>query len=114
MYTIKVNFVFLAYFILFVLGSTALVFLIIFLSKLTNLIKRIDKVLEANENNINAVFDTLPQASDNIAQMSENLKDVSDVVTGATASMITTKESVEDYLNFGKDIFGIIKKVFSK
>jgi predicted PurR-regulated permease PerM len=112
--TIKINLAIVAYFILFILGSTALVFLIIFLSRLANLIARIDKVFEKNENNLNAVFDTLPQASDNLTQISENLKDVSDVVTSATASVITTKESIDDYLDFGKDIYGIIKKVFSK
>lgn len=100
--------------LLWILGAVALVYLIIVLRKVYKLLSKAESMLDANEGNINSMMKTLPKASSNIAEMSENLKDVSGVITETAASAIVAKENLDDYLTTFKDIVAIIRKVFFK
>lgn len=104
----------LAYGTLTILGAAALVLLIMNLIKLFKVISRFNGILEKNEKNINSMLISLPKASNNAAEISENIKVVTEVVTDTTASAIKAKENINDYVTIIKDILTIIKEVFSK
>lgn len=104
----------LGYFFLGLLGAIALIYLIITLNKLFKILSKVNNFLDANEININTVFKSLPKASENVVALSENLKDVSEVITETTAEAIDTKEEIQAYVETIKDIASIIRKVFFK
>lgn len=104
----------LGYVILGILGACALVYLIISLYKLSKILTKVNNFLDSNESNLNTMASALPKASENIAALSENLKDVSEVITTTTAGAIDAKEEIESYIETVKDIILIIRKVFFK
>lgn len=97
-----------------VLGAVAIVFLIIALYKLTKLIDNLNSLILTNKTSIDKLCSTLPQAADNIVELSDNLKDVSEVVTATTADVIVAKENITSNFETVKDIIDIIVKVFAK
>lgn len=100
--------------VLSILGGTALVFLIILLNKAIRFFNNVNKIIESNEGNIDKVMKTLPDATDNVMVITENVKDVSEVATAFTADIIDKKECISDYFVIAKDIFAIVKDVFIK
>jgi len=70
--------------------------------------------MERNEKNIEEVLVSLPKATNNFLELSDNLKDVGEVITETTATAIETKENIENYISIFKDVFMIIQKVFKK
>ena len=89
--------------IIFVLLICILVLGIIFLLKLN---KTISNVLE--------ICDKLPVVSKNMVEITDNIKDISEVATDFTADAIVTKENIINNYDMVKEIFKIIKSVFIK
>jgi len=100
--------------ILFLLGSAALVLLIMVLIKLFQVLSKVNNLMEKNEKNIDDTLISLPKATNNFLALSDDLKAVGDVITETTATAIETKEHIEDYISIFKEVFTIAKKVFKK
>lgn len=100
--------------ILCVLGTIALVMLIMVLTKLFSFLTKINGLVARNEKNMDEILVSLPKATKNFLELSDNLKAVGEVLTETTATAIETKEHIDDYMDFFMDILKIIKKVFSK
>jgi hypothetical protein len=100
--------------ILFILGTVALIILIMVLIKLLKFISRFNGLLERNEKNMDEIMITLPVATKNFLELSDDLRAVGEVITETTATAIETKEQVDDYIDVFKHIIKIIKKVFDK
>lgn len=100
--------------ILFILGAIALVVLIMVLIKLFSFLSRVNGLMERNEKNINEMLVSLPKATDNFLDLSDDLKAVGEVLTETTANAIETKEHLEDYTDIFMDLLKIIKAVFAK
>ena len=97
-----------------VLGTIALVILIMVLTKLFSFLTRVNKIIERNEKYMDEILVSLPKATKNFLELSDDLKSVGEVLTQTTATAIETKEHIDDYMDFFMDILKIIKKVFSK
>lgn len=91
--------------LLSIIGAIALVYLIITLVKVGKLLTNINNFFEKNENNLDATIT-------NIKEISDNFKDVSEVVTETTADAIVMKESILENLSSISDIIAIILNVF--
>jgi len=102
------------YSVCLVLGAAALILLIMVLLKLFKLLSKVNSLMERNEKNIDDVLVSLPKATNNFLELSDNLRDVGEVITETTATAIETKEHIEDYISIFKDVFMIAKKVFKK
>jgi len=100
--------------ILFVLGTVALVILIMVLIKLFKVLSRLNGLIVRNEKNMDEILTSLPKATKNFLELSDDLKSVGEVLTETTATAIVTKEHIEDYMDFFTDILKIVKKVFAK
>jgi len=100
--------------ILFVLGTIALVVLIMVLIKLFKFLARVNGLIERNEKNMDKILISLPKATENFLELSDNLKAVGEVLTETTATAIETKEHIDDYMDVFVDILKIVKTVFSK
>lgn len=105
--TIQINFLDLFWGVIGILIAIAIVFLIITLINLIKVLKNVNALVEANRKNLD---NTLTNA----AHISENAKDISDVVTETTADVIIAKENLSSQLDTIKDIISIIVNVFSK
>ena len=100
--------------ILGILGGIALVYIIITLIKLGRLITNMNDVISSNRNNIDKLCESLPVVSRNIIEISDNVKDVSEVVTEATAEVIVAKDNITSNIGTIKDILNIIVSIFTK
>ena len=100
--------------ILFVLGTIVLVILIMVLVKLFKFLSRVNGLIERNEKNMDQILVSLPKATENFLELSDNLKAVGEVLTETTATAIETKENIQDYMDIFADILKIVKTVFSK
>lgn len=100
--------------ILGILGGIALVYIIITLIKLGRLITNMNDVISSNRNNIDKLCESLPVVSRNIIEISDNVKDVSEVVTEATAEVIVAKDNITSNIGTIKDILNIIVSIFAK
>lgn len=58
--------------------------------------------------------DKLPAISENVNDVCDNLKDVSDVITETTADVIVAKDNLFSNFEVIKEILNIIVSVFSK
>ena len=90
-----------------ILGAKALIYLIITLVNLIKVLKNVNSLIEQNKKNLDTTLD-------NVAHISENAKDISDVVTETTADVIVAKENLTSQLDTVKDIINIILSVFNK
>jgi ABC-type transporter Mla subunit MlaD len=95
-------------------GVIALIYFIITLSKIRKLVANINDLLSENSKDITKLCKDLPIVTRNAIDISDNLKDVSAVVTEATANAIVTKDSLVNNIDTIKDILSIILSVFSK
>ncbi|MFZ5990019.1 MAG: hypothetical protein ACOYWZ_23225 [Bacillota bacterium] len=81
----------LANFILYTLGTAALVVLIITFININRLVKRVNKLVEKNEDNINRTVTTMPEAINNVNEVSLGIKRGIDK---AGAAMETLESSI--------------------
>jgi hypothetical protein len=100
--------------ILFILGTIALVILIMVLIKLFGFLGRVNGLIKRNEKNMDEILTSLPKASKNFLELSGDLKAVGEVITETTATAIETKEHLEGYKDVFMDILKIVTLVFSK
>lgn len=99
---------------IFLLLIGILVFGIIVLIKLNKTISNVLEILEKNKKNIEDTCNKLPIISENIVEISESIKDISEVATEFTADAIVTKENIINNYEMIKEIFKILKLVFFK
>ena len=97
-----------------IIGAVALIYIIITLIKLGKLLTNVNDLLNQNSKNIDKLFKDLPIVTENAIEISDNLKDVSAVVTEATADAIVAKDNLVNNIDIIKDILGILLSVFSK
>ena len=100
--------------LIFVLLICIIVLGIIFLLKLNKTISNVLEILENNKKNIEYTCDKLPVVSKNMVEITDNIKDISEVATDFTADAIVTKENIINNYDMVKEIFKIIKSVFIK
>lgn len=99
--------------LLVILGIVLLIVLIIALLKLIKTISSVNSILNRNEKNIDEVFTVLPKTFNNLYEITDNVKDVTEVVVETAASALGATESFQRYLVYIADILAIVKKVFS-
>ena len=104
----------LIYFILAILGCIALVYLIITLSNLNKFIKNSNELVVDNKDNIKNSLLKLPKLVSNFSDVSENVKDITEVATDVTADFIITKENMKSNIEVVTEIINIFKSVFGK
>lgn len=90
-----------------ILVAIALIYLIVALINLTKVLKNVNNILESNKTNLDTTIN-------NVTHISENAKDISDVVTETTADVIIAKENLSTQLDTVKDILNIVLGVFNK
>lgn len=91
-----------------------LIFGFIVLLKLNKVITITLEILENNKKNINATCNELPIISKNIIEITDNIKDISEVATEFTADAIVTKENIVNNYEIVKEVLRILKSVFLK
>lgn len=97
-----------------ILSSVTLVFLILALIKVIKLINNINMLFDINKNNIEKLCKDLPTISKNAIAITDNIKDVSEVVTETTAEVIVAKDSLIGNVELIKDILNIAISFFNK
>ena len=102
------------YFILATLGCIALIYIIITLSNLNKLIKNSNELVIDNKNNIRNSLLKLPEVKSNFNDVSENMKDITEVATDVTADFIVTKENMKSNIEVVTEILNILKSIFGK
>lgn len=102
------------YFILATLGCIALIYIIITLSNLNKLIKNSNELVIDNKNNIRNSLLKLPVVISNFNDVSENMKDITEVATDVTADFIVTKENMKSNIEVVTEILNILKSIFGK
>lgn len=101
-------------FIAFLLLIILLVLAIIVLFKLNKVVSSVFELIENNKKNIDMTCNELPRISKNIVEITDNVKDISDVATEFTADAIVTKENLINNYEILKEILKIVKSVFLK
>ncbi|PJI06819.1 MULTISPECIES: hypothetical protein [Clostridium] len=94
--------------------AVALIYLIILIHKLSQTVSKVNLIIDKNEKNISEVIDSLPEICENISDIGENARLVTEVVTEATASAVEAKNNISEYLVIIKDIIGMIRAIFKK
>ena len=102
------------YFILATLGCIALIYIIITLSNLNKLIKNSNELVVDNKNNIRNSLLKLPEVISNFNEVSEIVKDITEVATDVTADFIVTKENMKSNIEVVTEILNILKSIFGK
>lgn len=102
------------YFILATLGCIALIYIIITLYNLNKLIKNSNELVIDNKNNIRNSLLKLPEVISNFNDVSENMKDITEVATDVTADFIVTKENMKSNIEVVTEILNILKSIFGK
>ena len=97
---------------LLLMGILVLGFIVLF--KLNNIVTNILEILQNNKKNINSTCEELPIISKNIIEITDNIKDISEVATEFTADAIVTKENFFNNYEVVKEILKILKSVFLK
>ena len=90
-----------------VASITAIIYLIIVLHKFSILITSVNSLIVSNKKNIDKLCSDIPE-------ITENLKDVSEVITETTADVLVAKDNLLSNVEIIKDIMNIILSVFSK
>lgn len=102
------------YVILAILACVALGYLIGTLRNVNKLVKNANELVEENKAAINSSIKRMPKVVANCSQITENVKDVSEVATDMTAEFLVKKESMESNFQVVTDIFTILKSVFGR
>ena len=85
----------------------AILYLISVLRKLSSLIDNVNNFFANNSDNLNTSIN-------NIKDITDNVKYISEAVTDSTADALIVKENLKDNINTLKDIINIIFSVFTK
>ena len=101
-------------FITFLLLVILLVLAIIVLFKLSKVVSSVFELIENNKKNIDMTCNELPSISKNIVEITDNVKDISEVATEFTADAIVTKENIINNYEILKEVLKIVKSVFLK
>ncbi len=67
-----------------------------------------------NKNNIRNSLLKLPEVISNFNDVSENMKDITEVATDVTADFIVTKENMKSNIEVVTEILNILKSIFGK
>lgn len=102
------------YILLALMGTGALIFLIITLKNINEFIKNLNNIVSTNSQDVTIFISKLPKIVDNVTYISESVKDVSEVATDVTADFIVTKDNIKFNLELITDILNILKSVFYK
>lgn len=105
--TVQINLADLLWGGLGILAAIALIYIIITLINLVKVLKNINSLIDTNKKNLDKTLE-------NVTHISENAKDISDVVTETTADVIVAKESLSSQLDTVKDIVNILLSFFNK
>ena len=100
--------------ILWGLGVIALIVLIIALIKLIKFLGNLNSLISDNKKNLDELCSSLPTISENAVQISDNIKDVSEVITETTADVIVARENISGSIEIVRDIANIVGNVFGK
>lgn len=101
-------------YIIYLLLIVLIIIGIIVLTKLNNIIKNINELIESNKKDISRTCNEAAIISKNIRDISENMKDISDVATEFTADAIVTKDNILNNFEILSEVLKIIKSVFLK
>jgi predicted PurR-regulated permease PerM len=108
-----INFTELGLGLLIFLGVILLSVLIVGILKLIKTITKVNSIIYKNEESIDEILSVLPKTFKNLYEVTDNIKDVTEVVVQTTATAVGATESLERYLVYIVDILTIIKKIFS-
>ncbi|MCR1952209.1 hypothetical protein NSA50_14320 [Clostridium sp. DSM 100503] len=98
--------------IIYLLLIALMIIGIIVLIKFNKIMKSIYELIDINKNNINRTCNEAPIIAENISEISENMKGISEVATDFTADIIVTKENISNNFEIFSDILKIIKSIF--
>jgi len=99
--------------LLVILGIVLITVLIIALLKLIKTVSSVNVILARNDKNIDEVLNVIPKTINNLYEITDNVKDVTEVVVETAASALGATESFQRYLVYIADILTIVKKIFS-
>jgi len=113
----------LANFILYTLGAALIVVVIITFININRFIKRLDKLVEKNEENINRTMGTVPEIAKNVNDVTNGVKQgvdrIGDTVDAVESSIcdtiVTVTEGAEgllDFVSIAGEILKVILKIF--
>lgn len=89
-----------------ILGAVCLVYLIVLLFNITKLVRNINDILQENKKD-------LTKSIENIHHISDNAKDVSDVITETTAEALIAKENLSNQIHSVKNSIGAFRGAFT-
>ncbi|MCB2360449.1 hypothetical protein [Clostridium estertheticum] len=99
--------------LLIFLGIIIMIILIVGLLKLIKTITSVNSIIMRNEDDIEEILSVLPKTFKNWFEITDNVKDVTEVVVEKTASALKSTESFQKYLVYIVDILTIAKNIFS-
>ena len=108
-----VNFFKLGEGLLIFLGIIIMIILIVGLLKLIKTITSVNSIIKRNEDDIEEILSVLPKTFKNWFEITDNVKDVTEVVVEKTASVLKSTDSLQKYLVYIVDILTIIRNIFS-
>ncbi|MFR5264213.1 hypothetical protein [Clostridium sp.] len=89
-----------------ILGAICLVYLIVLLFNITKLVKNINNILLENKKD-------LTKSIENLHEVSDNVKDISNVLTETTAEALIVKDNISNQINSFKGSIGTFRNAFS-
>ncbi|HOM01802.1 MAG TPA: hypothetical protein PLH43_03100 [Acetivibrio sp.] len=112
----------LANFIMYSLGAALIIIAIITFLNLNKFIKRLDRLVEKNESNINKTADTIPEIAKNVNEVTIGVKKGVDkageaidaVETSVCDSILALLEGTEGLLDFVNIAGEVIKALFKR
>ncbi|NLM60053.1 MAG: DUF948 domain-containing protein [Clostridium sp.] len=113
----------LANFIMYLLGAVLIVVVIITFININKFIKRLDKLVEQNEDNINRTAKTVPEIANNVNDVTVGVKkgvdrigEAMDAVESSICDTIVAvtegTEGLLDFVGIVGEIFKVILKIF--
>ncbi|MBU3158212.1 hypothetical protein KPL37_00300 [Clostridium frigoris] len=90
-----------------------MIILIVGLLKLIKTITSVNSIIKKNEDDIEEIISILPKTFKNWFEITDNVKDVTEVVVEKTASVLKSTDSLQKYLVYIVDILTIVKNIFS-
>lgn len=112
-------------FILFLLGATAVVYLVIVLHNVNKLVKQVSLVIADNKTNIDKTMEVMPEMANNLNSTVVSIKGTVDrtgniidnfegTVSEVAASFEDTSESIIDVIKASINVIKTIMSLFSK
>lgn len=100
------------YFILAILGCIAILFLIVLLRNLIVMIKSIQNLINDNSESVSVTIKKMPLIANNVDEITDNVKNVSEVATEMTADIITVKDEIKENLETVTNFTKLMKNMF--